>query len=68
MPTITKTEIRWIISALNTHIETCNEFMQDENIADFHREILQCQSEGYAGLVRKLEGVLLSKAKRIAIK
>lgn len=68
MPTITKTEIRWIISALNTHIETCTEFMQDEDTSEFHRSILKRQAEGYSGLAKKLEGVLSSKAKRIAIK
>ena len=67
MTTITKTEAKWIITALNTHIEECTDLMLNPAIGGLTRVLLHHQAENYRTLRIKLERMLAMDAKQIRI-
>lgn len=64
---ISKTELKWVITALNTHIEECEELMRNPDLNGLTRSILNHQREGYRALRLKLETASVKGAKQIRI-
>lgn len=60
MATITKVEAKYLLTALDTHIEECAELMLNPAVGKLNRYILARQMENYRSLRNKLE-VLLGK-------
>lgn len=68
MASISKTELKWVITALNTHIEECAELLLSPDINNLTRAILHHQAENYRSLRTKLELAVSKGAKQIRIK
>ena len=67
MANISKTELRWLITALNTHIEECADLMHSPAVGNLTHAILCHQAESYRALRCKLEIALAKDDRQIRI-